>query len=137
MTAVVPSLTGSLYVKDPLSVISYTLRKFFRTPAHAVPLIPDLIISLPYLVARFGNEPENLASNIRSDLQACFTRVFGSDRTVQVDCSYTDDTNGNYIVTISVTYSMLSGEIGQTGTHVKLVNGRLQIPEDAMLQSFI
>lgn len=137
MTAVVPSLTGSLYIKDPLSVIAYQLRRFFRMPANTMPLLPDMIISLPYLIAQYGREPENLVNNIQSALQGCLSRVFGDERSISVSCSYTDTHDDSYIVTLSITYAMLNGEINQTGTHIKLVNGRLQIPEDSLINSFL
>jgi hypothetical protein len=134
----VPSLTGSLYVDDVQSVIAYTLNRFFRTPQHTVPIVPDLIISLPWLVAKFHRDADTLCNNIQSDLQGCFNRIFDAERkiTVAVTNALTD-ASGTYDITISIIYTMLSGEIGQTGATISLKNGRLVIPENNLLTSYL
>lgn len=138
MVAAVPSLEGSLYLKDPQSIIAYTLRKYFRTPKDTIPILSDLIISLPWQVAQHGKDPETLTRNIASDLQNCFDRIFAGERRINVSANYTTDGNdGHYEVTISVIYSQISGEIAQTGTTISLRNGRLVIPEDNLDLSFL
>lgn len=134
----VPSLEGSLYLEDPQSIIGYTLRKYMRTPADTVPLLSDLIISLPMQVARYGKEPDVLCSNIQSDLQSTFVRIFGGERKITVSCTFTSNTNGNYDVTISVIYTTLSGDIAQTGTTLSLSkDGKILIPEDTLETNLI
>ena len=137
MVAAVPSLEGSLYLKDPQSIIAYTLRKYFRTPKDAVPLLADEIISLPWQVAQFGKEPDTLVRNMQSDLQNCLNRIFNGERQVTVSVNFTTENNGSYDVTVSVIYSQLSGEISQTGTTISLKDGRLVIPEDNLNNFFI
>lgn len=126
----VVSLEGSLYLKDPQSVIAYTLRRYSRTPKNTIPILPDLIISLPYQIAKFGREPDNLVQNIEGDLQRVFSRIFGNERQITVNVSYTKRDTISYDTTISIVYTTLSGELQQTGTTITLVNGRLMIPED-------
>lgn len=131
VVATVPSLEGSLYLTDPQSIIAYTLRKYFRTPKDAVPMFEDLIISLPWQEANFGREPDTLVRNIQSDLQGAFDRIFKGERDVTVSVSHSDVSSSmSYTVTLSVIYSLLNGEISQSGTTISLVNGRLVIPED-------
>ncbi len=138
MVAVVPSLEGSLYLKDPQSIIAYTLRKFFRTPKDTIPFLDTMIISLPWLVARFGNDPENLCNNIQSDLQNCFDRIFANDRKITVNASYETDSTDTYFISISVIYVAKSGEIDQVGvSKIGLKNGRLTIPEDSLDKYFL
>lgn len=134
MGNVVPSLEGSLYLTDPQSVIAYQLRKYFRTPKDTIPILGDLIISLPYQVARFGKQPSILVNNIQSDLQNLFNRIFGNERNITVNANFILDDNGGYDVTIAVMYSVSSGEINQTGTTISLgSDGRLKIREDTIL----
>lgn len=137
MVASVPSLEASLYLTDPQSIIAYGLRKFFRTPKHAVPLLPDEIISLPWLVAEYGRDPETLTANIQSDLQTCFNRIFAGDRDVRVSTNFTTDQTDKYEVTISVIYTHKSGETDQIGTTLSISqDGRLIIPEDNLSNLF-
>lgn len=138
MTACVPSLTGSLLLRDPQSIVAYTLRRYFRQPADTISILSDLIISLPWRVAQCGKDPEALCSAIQTDLQGCLSRIFGNDRRVTVSTSFTRDQTDEYNVTISVMFTALNGELEQTGTTISLdKNGRLVIPEDNLDYSFV
>lgn len=133
MTVTVPSLEGSLYITNPLSIIAYTLRKFSRTPSDTIPILPSKIISLPWLVANYKNSPDILCNNIQTALQNTLTNIFSPDnRTIQVLATNTPSSsnNGDYDITISIVYQTLSGDLEQTGTTVSVVNGMLKIPED-------
>lgn len=136
MPVAIPSLEGSFYLKDPQSIIAFILRKYFRTPKDAVPLLGDMIISLRWQVANHGGDPETLTSNIRADLQSCYTRIFGSERNVTVTCTYTKTSSNTYSVQIGVVYNLLSGEVAQTGTTISLKDGQLVIPEDNLNSFF-
>jgi hypothetical protein len=130
--AAIPSLSGSTYIEDPQSIIAYTLNKFMRMPRHTVPLMDDHIISLPWLVAEYSKDPENLINRIQSDLQKVFNRIFNGERTVTVSVNYTLNDSISYDVTMSVIYTQLSGDIGTLGTTISLNkdSGRLIIPEN-------
>lgn len=128
--ALVPSLEGGLYLKDPQSIIAYTLRKYFRVPKEAVTLLENMIVSLRHQVSLHGGQPEVLTANIQSDLQGVFNRIFQEERQVTVTCTYEMTSTNTYDVTIAVIYGLLSGEIGQTGTRITLRDGELVIPED-------
>lgn len=130
MVAAVPSLEGSLFLTDPQSIIAYTLRKYFRTPKDTIPILPDLIISLPWQVARFGKEPELLCQNIQSDLQTTLSRIFADERPITVSVTNVPSGDSGFDVNIAVMYTLISGDVEQAGTTVSLINGRLVIPED-------
>lgn len=126
----VPSLEGGFWLTDPQSIIGYILRKYFRTPKEAVGLLENLIISLRHQVSLHGSDPDVLTNNIQSDLQGVFSRIFNGDRQVTVMCTYSMVGATTYDVTISVIYSQLSGEPGQVGARISLMDGQLVIPED-------
>ena len=128
----VPSLENALYLTDPKSIIAYTLRRYFRQPKATIPILDEYIISLPYQVAQHGKEPDVLVNNIQRDLQGVFSRIFQQDRNVTVTCNQVPVSDNEYDVTISVLYSLATGEITQTGTTISLVKGRLVIPEDTI-----
>jgi hypothetical protein len=128
--AMVPSLEGGLYLTDPQSIIAYIIRKYFRTPKEAVTLLENMIVSLRHRVSLHGGQPDVLTSNIQSDLQGVFDRIFRNERQVTVSCTPELTSSNTYDVTISVIYSLLSGEIGQTGARITLQDGELVIPED-------
>lgn len=132
MVACVPTLEGSMYLTDPQSIIAYILRRYFRQPKDTVPILGDLIISLPWQVARFGKQPDLLVTNIQEDLQNCLTRIFGGERKITVSANYTNDSTTTYEVTISVIYTTVGKEISQLGSTISLKNGRLVIPEDTL-----
>lgn len=137
MVNVVPSLEGSLLLKDPQSIIAYQLRRYFRMPKDTIPILADSIISLPWQVARFGKEPDILASNIQSDLQTVLLRIFGDDRKVTVTTNSISNGDDSFDITISVIYGLANGEITQTGTTISLgSDGRLKIPEDTIRPNF-
>lgn len=139
MVTSVPSLTGSLYVTAPESIIALTLRRYMKTPKHTIPILPDLIISLPWVVARFAKSPDTLCDNIRSDLQGCLDRIFNGERTITVTVNNNLlDEAGNYEVNISIMYTTLSGELSQLATSISLgSDGTLHIPEDKTLNSYL
>jgi len=126
----VPSLEGKLYLSDPQSVIAYQLRRYSRTHADTIPILSDLIISLPLQIAKYGSEPDDLTSNIQSDLQGVFNRIFAGERNITVNVTHEKISATAFNVSVSVIYTVLSGELQQTGTTISLVNGRLTIPED-------
>lgn len=130
MAITVPSLTSQTYLTDPQSIIGYQLRRYGRQPKDTVTILPDLIISLPWQIANFGKDPDTLVSNIQSDLQGVFTRIFRNERKVTVNVSHSKIDSGTYSVSVSVIYTLLSGELQQTGTTLALKNGQLTIPED-------
>jgi hypothetical protein len=133
MPSAVPSLEGSLYLTDPQSIIAYTLRRFFRTPLHAVPLVENQIISLPWIVAQFADEPETLTSNIQSQLQNTLTRIFNNERRVEVSVNQSPNGSDGYDVTITIMYTTITGEMTGQGVTISLgKNGRLIIPEDTL-----
>lgn len=131
MVTTVPSLEGSLYLTDPQSIVAYQLRKYYRTPKDTIPILSDMIISLPWQVARFGREPDVLCQNMQSDLQGVFDRVFNQERAVTVSVTHTSTGSGEYDINTSVMYTMISGDVDQGGMTVSIdKNGRLVIPED-------
>jgi hypothetical protein len=134
MTVYVPTLEGSLYLTDPEQIIGYILKRYFRDIKKAVPFLDDYIISLPKQVAQFGREPAALVTNIQSDLQKCFDRIFAPDgRKITVSVSQTaGSTPDNYNVTMSIMYTTLSGDLLSSGTVISLVNGQLVIPADKL-----
>lgn len=137
MTAVVPSLEGSLFLKDTQSIIGYTLRKFFKTPKDAVPILPDMIISLPWLVAKYGKEPSVLVSNIQSDLQTVFNRIFNGSVDIAVITSHVSTSNPNeYDINIAISYMTSGGDITQSGTTLLLKDGQIVLPEDHISNNF-
>lgn len=139
MVSSVPSLTGAKYITDPESIIAYTLRKYMRTPKHTIPILPDLIISLPWTVAQFHTSPNTLCDNMQSELQNCFNRIFNGERTITVTVNYdTPEDNGNYTVSITVMYATISGDLNPISTSISVgSNGRLVIPEDRILASLL
>ena len=134
MVAVVPSHESQLYLKDPVLIIAYTWRKFSRTPADAVPILPDLIISLPQLISLYSDHADTLSNEIQTSFQKCLSRIFGSDRTVIVSVTYepTSSNLSTYDITVSITYTTNSGELDQIGTTVSLVNGQLNLSTDSL-----
>ena len=141
MSISVPSLEGGNYLTDPQSVIGYTLRKYYRTPAATIPIVPHLIISLPLQVAKFRAEPDTLCQVMQSDLQGVFSRIFANDKTtVDVACSWVRDSinSEQANITTVVSYTLGSGEIDQAGMIIGLntTSGRLTLPEDNVPNSF-
>jgi len=133
MVAVVPSLEGSLFLKDPQSIIAYVWRKYCRTPKDTVTILPDLIISLPYQLSKFGREPNVLVTNIQTDLQGVFSRIFGNERSVTVSVTSVPSGTDGYDVNVSFMYTTLTGELDQVGTTVSIgKQGQLVIPEDTL-----
>jgi hypothetical protein len=126
----VPSLEGGLFLTDPQSIIAYTIRKYMRVPKEAVTLLENMIISIRHQVSLHGGQPDVLTNNIQSDLQNVFDRIFQNERQITVSCTYEMTSSNTYDVTMSVIYSLLSGEIGQTGARITLQDGQLVIPED-------
>ena len=134
MVAAVPTFTAATYLTDPQSIIGYQINLFERMPKDTMPVLDDLIISLPFLVAKFGQEPDILRPNIEQALQGVFSRIFSTERQVLVSVSYTyDDTTNLYTYLITVTYTLESGEIDQYGSRIYLTSeGRLHIPESTV-----
>lgn len=132
MSNAVPSLEGSLYLTDPQSIIAYILRRYYRNTKNTVPVLGDLIISLPHQVALFKNEPEKLASNMQADLQRVLSRIFGTERNVTVSVMIEKTGANSCNFNTSIMYSTKSGDVEQTGTTISLKNGRLDIPEDTL-----
>lgn len=136
--AAVPSLSGTTFIKDPQSIIAYTLNLFMRMPRDTVPLMDDHLISLPWLAAQHAREPETLVIKIQNDLQRVFSRIFADERAVTVSCNYTLNGDDTYDVTMSIIYTQISGDIGQLGTTISLDKntGRLVIPENDLARIF-
>jgi hypothetical protein len=132
MVSIVPSLEGSLYLKDPQSIIAYTLRMYCRTPGSTIPFLSELVISLQAQIALFGKQPDQLVGVMQTDLQGVFGRIFQNERQVTASVTYTDTSPNTYDVTISVIYTLLNGELSQTGGTISLKDGFLQIPEDTI-----
>ncbi len=131
--AKVPSLESSLYLTDPESIIGYTLRKYSRTPKDTVPVLGDMIISLPWDIAEYGRYPDDLVRVIQTNLQNVLGRIFENDRQISVSVIHQDDGNGNTVITITISYTALSGEVKQTGSRISLDrNGEFIIPEDSL-----
>lgn len=137
MVAGVPSLEGKIFLTDIESVIAYQWNKFSRVPKGAMPILSDLIISLPQLVAQFGSNPQNLTANIQSDLQNCFNRIYnitaGNPPQVTVTANYTMHDNGGYDVTVTFLYQTPTDQLAQIATSIALgEDGRLTIPEASL-----
>jgi hypothetical protein len=132
MVTTVPSLEGQLYLKDPLSIIAYTLRRYQRTPKDTVNLLPDLIISLPWQIAQLGKEPDALTRNIQADLQGVFDRIFANERRIEVAVSHTVNDATSYNISVAITYTAIDGEPKQVGMMIPLKDGRPVIPEDSL-----
>lgn len=133
MVAGIPSLEGSLFLTDPQSIVAYVWRKYSRTPKDAVSILPDMIISLPYQVSQFSREPNVLVTNIQTDLQGVFTRIFDTERKVTVNVTQIPNGDNGYDISVSIMYATLEGELDQIGTTISIDrNGRLIIPEDTL-----
>lgn len=134
MAVTVPSLTNSLYLTDTQSIIINVLQRYTRTPQDTIPIFSDLIISLKWTAARFKGEPDNLVAAMTAELQNCYDRIFGNNfLSAVVTWPGVADDNGNYAVTLAVTYTEVSGKPVQTGTTISLTpEGQLIIPEDTI-----
>ena len=130
MVAVVPSLNGQLLLKDPQSIIAATWNRYSRTPAQTIPILSDLIISLPDTSSRFGNNPDGLINQIQSEFQGVLQRIFGNDRTITVNASYSlNDDQSDYNVNVSVSYTDPNGPGGMIGTSIRIKDGYLSYPD--------
>lgn len=127
--AVVPSLLGALFVKNPQSIIAYTINMFFTTPQNIVPLFKNEIISLRELISLYSEEPDNLTAQISSSLQKTLDRIFEAERNITVSTTYNAQPNGKYDFTIVVTFNVDSGELRQLGAAFGLVDGQIVTPE--------
>ena len=138
--AFVPSYERSLYIEDIRSIIAYTWNRYCRMPANTIPYLSEYIISLPKQIAQYGRHPEILTVNMKSDLQNVFTRIMAHDgRTITVNTSYSQSSSyaNGYDITVSMMYTLLSGELDQIGTTISLgANGRLVIPESNLASAF-
>ena len=133
MAATIPTLTGTMIIRDSRSIILFQLRRYFKTPKEAMPFLDGAIISLNYQLVRFSQEIDKLTANIQADLQSVFNRIFTKDRPVTVSVVSTPDGNDGVTIIISVTYTSANGDVNQVGANLSLDNkGSVIIPEDSL-----
>jgi hypothetical protein len=138
MTAAVPTLEGTLLITDPEWIIAYQWKRYARQPAKTIPILADLIPSLPEQISKFGKQPDILARNIQGDMQSVLGRIFSDDRNINVTATATSTGETSCLISVNFTYTLLNGEASQTVTSIALnpQTGRLTLPIDTLPDAF-
>lgn len=93
------TLTVNGYITEPNSILVKQFKYFLNSDKNQCSTIKG-VQSLPWLVAKYHSDPDNLATMVQIALQTMYRNFFNN---VSVDCRTKDvDTDGRYILEISV-----------------------------------
>lgn len=130
---VTPVLSASAGYEDDIPTqIAARLRWFIYNPAATSDLWEGNLVSFPYLVAKYENDPHTLAYESRSALQRTLSHTFADcefNVTVDVKTKTKDDVN--YKLAFSITFT----KKGESIVHSGLVAGMIIVdPETSYIQ---
>lgn len=80
MTAknILPTLTSDGWVNEPLKVANQLLLDYFTSLYSQSNLFRGNIYSFSYLAYKYGDQPEEMASELKTDLSKYFSTMFDS-----------------------------------------------------------
>lgn len=132
----IPTLMGTMYLDDIDQKITYTIRRYMRTPANTLNLFGSALISLTDRVAVNWMDPATLCSLIRADLTSVYRRIIDASYNLSVLTDYALDADtGRCDVTITVSYVRQSGDKAQMAVGIYVDGkGKLVLPQDTLTQ---
>lgn len=119
----VPSLTATGWMRDPLMAGGQLLAYFIESDYSQSNTFLGQVLSLPYIVQKFNENPSELCSKINSALTQLFSRQFSTDtNNSNVTCDVRHDAKDDitrYNFTIDLTW-YVSGTGFQLGRAVTI-----------------
>ena len=97
----IPTLDRQPLLTHPTDILSYVLRWYTTSPKTISDTTPTAIISIIDTISRYQSNPSTLASKVASDLYSVYGNYFPVGTTT-VDTSTSDNGNGTYNLTISI-----------------------------------
>ena len=120
-----PALSEDGWVNTPVKQADYLFSHFFLSDYSQTYIYTDKVSSLSWLLQQYGNEPPEMARNLKATLEQYFGRYF-DNVVVESTSSQVDNNPNEQNLSIYVTFQSKDGVTYNLGRMVNVENTKIK-----------